>query len=298
MSAHGRKLDSGQGPGSCGLGGCFCHGHPSDATGLSVRERNTMPPLSRRHLFGATLGGAAAAMLSGIGTELAAPGAASAQSTLSPDDALKSLMDGNQRFVERRLTSFQEDIDMLMQHSAEKQEPFASVLACADSRVPVELVFDQSIGHVFVNRIAGNIATSEIIASIEYGAAVLGARVIMVLGHGDCGAVKATICRQGRAGTDQLALQLYPAGGEPGERRSRRGDRGQCADPGPAAAGILHSGRGPAQGRQDQGGSRRLRPRQRQGEPARLTAFGIRPTATSSPAPEWCRAARSKPVSG
>jgi len=152
-----------------------------------------MPGLSRRRLFGATLGGAAAAVLTGIGTELAAPGGASAQSTLSPDDALQSLMDGNQRFVERRLSSFQEDMDMLRQNTAEKQEPFASVLACADSRVPVELVFDQSIGHVFVNRIAGNIATSEIIASIEYGAAVLGTRVIMVLGHGNCGAIKATI---------------------------------------------------------------------------------------------------------
>jgi carbonic anhydrase len=149
--------------------------------------------LSRRQLVGATLGGAAAAMLSGIGTELAVPAAARAQSTLSPDAALQALMEGNRRFVERRLSSFQEDIDMLMQHTAEKQEPFASVLACADSRVPVELVFDQSIGHVFVNRVAGNIATSEIIASIEYGAAVLGTRVLMVLGHGNCGAVKAAI---------------------------------------------------------------------------------------------------------
>jgi len=193
MSAQGRWPESGHRPGSCGLGGCLCHGHPSDAANPPARESSSMPGLSRRRLFGATLGGAAAAVLSGIGTEMAAPAAASAQSTLSPDDALRSLMDGNQRFVERRLSSFQEDMDMLRQNTAEKQEPFASVLACADSRVPVELVFDQSIGHVFVNRIAGNIATSEIIASIEYGAAVLGTRVIMVLGHGNCGAIKATI---------------------------------------------------------------------------------------------------------
>ena len=135
-----------------------------------------MPTLSRRHVVGAALGGAMAAMIPGVGTELVASRAASAQSTLSPDDALKALMDGNRRFVERRLTSFQEDIDILMQHTVEKQEPFASVLSCADSRVPVELLFDQSIGHVFVNRVAGNIATSEIIASIEYGIAVLGTR--------------------------------------------------------------------------------------------------------------------------
>jgi carbonic anhydrase len=190
MSSQG--LESGHGPGSCGLGGCPYHGHGSDAANLPIRA-NTMPTFSRRHAVRAALGGAMAAMISGVGTELAGSRSASAQSTMSPDDALKALMDGNRRFVERRLTSFQEDIDMLMQHTAEKQEPFASVLACADSRVPVELVFDQSIGHVFVNRVAGNIATSEIIASVEYGAAVLGTSLFMVLGHGNCGAIKATI---------------------------------------------------------------------------------------------------------
>jgi carbonic anhydrase len=102
-------------------------------------------------------------------------------------------MDGNKRFVERRLTFYQEDLAILQQNTAEKQEPFASVLSCADSRVPVELLFDQSIGHVFVNRLAGNIATSEVIASIEYGVGVLGTKAIMVLGHSNCGAVKASI---------------------------------------------------------------------------------------------------------
>jgi carbonic anhydrase len=120
-------------------------------------------------------------------------GTAWAQTALSPDEAVTRLMDGNRRFVEKRLTSFQEDLDILKQNTAEKQEPFAAVLSCADSRVPVELAFDQSIGHVFVVRVAGNIASAEIIASLEYGAAVLGTRAIMVMGHGDCGAVKAAI---------------------------------------------------------------------------------------------------------
>ncbi len=212
MSSQGPELGSGLGTGSCGLGGCLCHGQPSAAAGLAGRESNAVPTLSRRRLFGATLGGAAAAVLAGVGTELAAPGAAFAQSTLSPDEALQSLMDGNRRFVERRLASFQEDIDMLMQHTEEKQEPFASVLACADSRVPVELVFDQSIGHVFVNRVAGNIATSEIIASVEYGAAVLGTKVIMVLGHGNCGALKAAIAAKAVPGQiSSLYSYLRPA---------------------------------------------------------------------------------------
>ena len=80
------------------------------------------------------------------------------------------------------------------------------MLSCADSRVPVELVFDQSIGHLFVVRVAGNIATSEIIASLEYGAAVLGTKAILVLGHGNCGAVKATM--DGKAVPGQIS-QLY-----------------------------------------------------------------------------------------
>jgi carbonic anhydrase len=67
------------------------------------------------------------------------------------------------------------------------------VLSCADSRVPVELVFDQTIGHVFVTRVAGNIVTPEIIASLEYGVAVLGIKALLVLGHTNCGAVKAAM---------------------------------------------------------------------------------------------------------
>ena len=118
---------------------------------------------------------------------------ARAQSTLSPEAALAALMEGNQRYLAGRLTAPQHDLELLHAKTAEKQEPFAALLSCADSRVPVELVFDQSIGQLFVTRVAGNIATPEIIASLEYGAAVLGTKAIVVLGHGGCGAVKATI---------------------------------------------------------------------------------------------------------
>lgn len=118
---------------------------------------------------------------------------AAAQTTLSPDAALDRLMQGNKRYVAQTMTSFGDDLDILRQHTAEKQEPFAAVLSCADSRVPVEILFDQTIGHVFVARVAGNICTPEIIASLEYGAAVLGTRAIVVLGHEGCGAVKAAI---------------------------------------------------------------------------------------------------------
>jgi carbonic anhydrase len=145
-------------------------------------------------------------MLAAAGAEFTLSSDAEAQTMKTPAEALQALMDGNQRFVERKLTFYQEDLAILQQNTAEKQEPFASVLSCADSRVPVELVFDQSIGHVFVNRVAGNIATTEIIASIEYGAAVLGTKVIVVLAHGNCGAVKATI--DGKAVPGQIS-SLY-----------------------------------------------------------------------------------------
>ena len=102
-------------------------------------------------------------------------------------------MEGNKRFTVEKLTSLEQDLTILKQNTVEKQEPFAAVLACADSRVPVELVFDQTIGHIFVTRVAGNITTPEIIASLEYGAAVLGTKVIVVMGHSNCGAVKAAI---------------------------------------------------------------------------------------------------------
>lgn len=141
------------------------------------------------------------------GTEFVTPRRIQAQTTLSPDAALHELLDGNKRFTAGRLTAHGHDLDVLKQHTIEKQEPFATVLSCADSRVPVELVFDQSIGHIFVARIAGNIATSEIIASIEYGAQVLGTSVILVMGHGGCGAVKATI--QAKAVPGQISA-LYP----------------------------------------------------------------------------------------
>jgi carbonic anhydrase len=102
-------------------------------------------------------------------------------------------MAGNQRFAANQLTSISHDLIVLKERTVEKQEPFAAVLSCADSRVPVELIFDQTIGQIFVTRVAGNIVTPEIIASLEYGVAVLGTEVLLVLGHLGCGAVKAAM---------------------------------------------------------------------------------------------------------
>lgn len=158
---------------------------------------------SRRRFLQMTLTGTAAGLLTGA-LELVAPSRASAQSTLTPDAALAQLMDGNKRFTSGRLTHHEHDLAILKQSTIQKQEPFAAVLSCADSRVPVELVFDQSIGHVFVTRVAGNVATPEIIGSLEYGAAVLGTKVIVVMGHSGCGAVKATM--QGKEVPGQISV--------------------------------------------------------------------------------------------
>jgi len=161
---------------------------------------------SRRHMLQMSLTGAAAGLALGS-FELAAPAAAFAQDVATPDAALAALMAGNKRYTESKLRSFNEDLEILKQHNAEKQEPFAAVLSCADSRVPVELVFDQSIGHLFVTRVAGNVITPEIIGSLEYGAAVLGTKAILVLGHANCGAVKAAI--QGKDVPGQIS-SLFP----------------------------------------------------------------------------------------
>jgi carbonic anhydrase len=124
----------------------------------------------------------------------------------SPQAALDELLVGNLRFTSGRTSAHRRDLTMLQQ-TLEKQEPFAAVLSCSDSRVPVEVIFDQTIGQLFVARVAGNIVTVEIVASLEYAAAVLGTNMILVMGHSRCGAVTAAIQRQVVPG--QIA-QLFP----------------------------------------------------------------------------------------
>jgi carbonic anhydrase len=173
----------------------------------SERTPEKFSGLSRRRFLGTAMAGAAASMMGAAALNLLVARPVEAQSKLTPDAALKELLDGNARYVADNLTSFELDLKILREHTVDKQEPFAAVLACADSRVPVELIFDQSIGHLFVARVAGNMITPEIIASLEYGAAVLGTKVILVLGHGSCGAVKAAI--QGKEVPGQISA-LFP----------------------------------------------------------------------------------------
>ena len=151
------------------------------------------PDLGRRGFLHRAVAGAMAGFAAQTGFRFAAASPISPQKPNSPEAALNELIAGNGRFAANQLTSIEHDLKILKESTVEKQEPFAAVLACADSRVPVELVFDQTIGHLFVTRVAGNIVTPEIIASLEYGVAVLGVKVLLVLGHSNCGAVKAAM---------------------------------------------------------------------------------------------------------
>jgi carbonic anhydrase len=108
-------------------------------------------------------------------------------------EALARLREGNERFVSGRgsLAGFSSAARIL--ELARGQEPFAVILGCSDSRVPAEIVFDQGLGDLFVIRVAGNIVAPSQVGSVEYAAAALGTKLVVVLGHTQCGAVNATL---------------------------------------------------------------------------------------------------------
>ncbi len=165
------------------------------------------PGTSRRQFLNTAFAGAAVGLAAQLRIKAVVPAAYVAPVANAPDAAVRALLDGNHRFATNRLTSPQRDLRALRAGTVERQEPFAAVLACADSRVPVELVFDQSIGQLFVARVAGNIVTPEIVASLEYAVAELGVRAVAVIGHSHCGAVKAAMKTDATPG--QIS-SLYP----------------------------------------------------------------------------------------
>jgi carbonic anhydrase len=151
-------------------------------------------PINRRHLLqygGGFIG--TSLMATVLGSNLINAPVANAQNKdITPDEALKKLVEGNDRFVNQKRTNRNQTKERLVE-VAKGQEPFAAILGCADSRVPGEIVFDQGLGDLFVCRVAGNIATPEDVGSLEFGTLVLGAKVLVVMGHTSCGAVKAAI---------------------------------------------------------------------------------------------------------
>ncbi len=112
---------------------------------------------------------------------------------ISAPEALARLREGNQRFVSGALNGDAAPNRARRQALTAGQEPFAIILGCSDSRVPAELVFDQGLGDLFVIRVAGNIVASSQVDSVEFAAERFGTRLVMVLGHSQCGAVTATL---------------------------------------------------------------------------------------------------------
>jgi carbonic anhydrase len=141
--------------------------------------------LSRRLFVEAGAGMLATAPL--IGMAQAQP----ARAAETPDAALKLLVDGNARYAANQMR--ERDFSASRAARTQGQAPFAAILSCADSRVAPELAFDQGPGELFVVRVAGNFVTPDGLGSLEYGVAVLGTKLIMVLGHSSCGAINATV---------------------------------------------------------------------------------------------------------
>jgi len=135
---------------------------------------------------------------------------ASEQAALTPEAILQGLKDGNDRYMNNDLTPT--DYIAQIAATASGQYPEAVILSCIDSRVPVEQVFDKGVGDVFVARVAGNTVNPDILGSIEYGAAVAGSKLIVVMGHEACGAVKASIDKaQLSSNADVLLGRVQPA---------------------------------------------------------------------------------------
>ncbi len=144
--------------------------------------------LSRRGLLwgGVALAGAASMALQGASAQTAAP-----QNAISPDEALKRLMEGNARYAANAPANRDYSAGRAARTTA--QYPVAAILSCSDSRIAPELAFDQAPGDLFVVRVAGNFVNEDGLASFEYAVKVLGAPLIVVLGHSNCGAVDAAI---------------------------------------------------------------------------------------------------------
>lgn len=113
------------------------------------------------------------------------------QAALTPDMVVQSLKEGNMRFMNNEITA--RDHSAMVRNAAIGQYPKAVILSCLDSRVPVEDIFDKGIGDLFVARVAGNFSNEDILGSMEYGCKVSGAKLVLVLGHASCGAIKSAI---------------------------------------------------------------------------------------------------------
>jgi carbonic anhydrase len=145
------------------------------------------------------------------------------QKSVTPDDAMRMLREGNERFVAAKSVNC--DLMAQVRATAGGQAPFAAIVGCIDSRVPPELVFDQKIGDIFAARIAGNFVNADIIGSLEFATKISGAKAIVVLGHTDCGAIKGAIDQAKLGNLTRMLENFKPAieasKSVPGERSSK-----------------------------------------------------------------------------
>lgn len=131
------------------------------------------------------------------------------QHNITPDQAIDLLQKGNQRFVQN--LRFNRNLLQQVNETADGQYPFATILSCIDSRTPAELIFDQGLGDIFSIRIAGNIVNEDIIGSLEFACKAAGSKLIVVLGHTNCGAIKGA-CDEAQLGyLTQLLDKIKPA---------------------------------------------------------------------------------------
>ncbi len=131
------------------------------------------------------------------------------QSAISPNQSIEILKEGNQRFVASKMAS--RDLLDQVNDTASGQYPFATVLSCIDSRVSAELIFDQGVGDIFSARVAGNIVNEDLLGSIEFACKLAGTKVLVILGHTACGAVKGA-CDDAKLGNLTILLdKIKPA---------------------------------------------------------------------------------------
>jgi carbonic anhydrase len=131
------------------------------------------------------------------------------QAAISPNKSIEILKDGNQRFVANKMTS--RDLLDQVNDTASGQYPFATILSCIDSRVSAELIFDQGVGDIFSARVAGNIVNEDLLGSIEFACKLAGTKVLVILGHTACGAVKGA-CDDAKLGNLTILLnKIKPA---------------------------------------------------------------------------------------
>lgn len=128
---------------------------------------------------------------------------------LSPKDALEILIEGNQRFING--VKQDQNLSLIRETLKEKQQPFAAILGCSDSRTSLEIIFDQSLGDIFSVRLAGNIACKNAIGSLEYSCKYLGSKIIVVMGHSNCGAVKAACDDFKEGNIEEITKLINPA---------------------------------------------------------------------------------------